>query len=111
MYSQFIVLMADESDASVSGCSTDSSVHLIKEAGALFNLNFFDRQALAFLIDGTVSLIPLPQVAAAIQEGIITPDTIYFNNIVATKEAFDKEWMISVKDSWLARKFLSSILS
>jgi hypothetical protein len=30
LFGQFIVLMADETATSVSGCSTDSSVHLIK---------------------------------------------------------------------------------
>ena len=36
-FGQFIVLMADESIAGVSGCSTDSSVHVIKEMEKQFN--------------------------------------------------------------------------
>ena len=31
LYGQFIILMADESYTTVGGCSTDSSVHVIKE--------------------------------------------------------------------------------
>lgn len=39
-YKRFIVLMADESVAEVSGCSIDGSVRLIKEIEQAFDLNF-----------------------------------------------------------------------
>src|ERR1700712_4940093 len=42
-FGQFIILMADESVAGVSGCSTDSSVHVIKEIERLFKVDLFDR--------------------------------------------------------------------
>src|SRR5665647_200169 len=37
-FGQFIVLMADETVASVGGCSTDSSVHVIKEIEKQFKV-------------------------------------------------------------------------
>src|SRR5688572_14119269 len=40
-FGQFIVLMADESEAGVSGCSTDSSVHLIKGIEQRFKVDLF----------------------------------------------------------------------
>src|SRR5262245_59370565 len=43
-FGQFIVLMADERATGVSGCSTDSSVRLIKQIEQLFKVNMFDRQ-------------------------------------------------------------------
>src|SRR4249919_2601771 len=46
-FGQFIVLMADETATGVSGCSTDSSVRLIKEIEKVFGVNMFDRMALA----------------------------------------------------------------
>ena len=104
-FGQFIVLMADESQTGVSGCSTDSSVHLIKEIEARFGLSFFDRQTLAFIVKDKVQLVPLPQVDYAIKEGFINADTIYFNNIVPSKEALEKDWLIPVKDSWLAKRY------
>lgn len=60
-FGQFIVLMADESAAGVSGCSTDSSVHVIKEIEKLFKVDLFDRQSLAFIIKDKVQLLPLSQ--------------------------------------------------
>src|SRR4249920_1744269 len=46
LFGQFIVLMADEKTSQVSGCSTDSSVHLIREIEKLLAVGLFDRQLL-----------------------------------------------------------------
>src|SRR5216117_2273483 len=53
-FGQFIVLMADEKASGVSGCSTDSSVRLIKQIEELFKVNMFDRQMLAFMVKDKV---------------------------------------------------------
>src|SRR5688572_25761964 len=42
-FGQFIILMADENQSMVSGCSTDSSVRFIKQLGEKYNVDFFDR--------------------------------------------------------------------
>ena len=105
LFGQFIILMADESQAGVSGCSTDSSVRLIKEVEARFSISLFDRQTLAFVVQNEVQLIPLSQVDYAINQGFVQADTIYFNNIVPSKEALETEWLVPVKDSWLAKRF------
>jgi hypothetical protein len=107
LFGQFIVLMADESHAGVSGCSTDSSVHLIKEIEARFSVSLFDRQTLTFVVEGKVQLIPLSQVDYAIKQGFIHGDTIYFNNIVASKEELETKWLIPVRESWLAKRYPS----
>ena len=56
---QFIIIMADETEMGVSGCSTDSSVRLIKQIEQQFKVNLFDRQLLAFIIKDKVQLLPL----------------------------------------------------
>ncbi|HTE09412.1 MAG TPA: hypothetical protein VK645_00550 [Chitinophagaceae bacterium] len=104
-FGQFIVLMADESATGVSGCSTDSSVRLIKEIETLFSVTLFDRQLLAFIIKDNIQLLPLPQLQYAINNNFIGTDTVYFNNLVQTKEELENNWMIPVKDSWLAKRF------
>ena len=50
LFGQFLILMADETATSVGGCSTDSSVHLIKEMEELFKVDMFNRQNLAFVV-------------------------------------------------------------
>lgn len=103
-FGQFIVLMADETGAGVSGCSTDSSVRLIKECEKLFNINLFDRQLLAFIVKDKIQLLPLPQLQYAANNNFITADTIYFNNLVQTKAELENNWLVPVKDSWLAKR-------
>src|SRR5579872_2892242 len=47
-YNQFIILLADETASGVSGCSTDSSVRLIKQIEEHTGIGLFDRLNLAF---------------------------------------------------------------
>jgi hypothetical protein len=108
-FGQFILLMADERATGVSGCSTDSSVRLIKEVERRFGVNMFDRLALAFVVKDKIQQVPLAQVDYAIKEGFIDGDTIYFNNIVRSKEELERHWMIPLRESWLAKKYLQDV--
>ncbi len=103
-FGQFIILMADEKATGVSGCSTDSSVRLIKDIEQRFTVNMFDRTTLAFVVKDKVELLPLSQLEYAVENGFINPDTLYFNNLVQTKEELESKWIVAIKDSWLATK-------
>ena len=113
-FGQFIVLLADESATGVSGCSTDSSVRLIKDIEQRYAVSMFDRTTLAFLINNKsdpsmspeyrIQLLPLSQLQYAIENRFIHADTIYFNNLVQTKEELERNWMVAVKNSWLSSK-------
>lgn len=105
LFGQFVVIMADESATGVSGCSTDSSVRVIKEIEKTYRVNMFDRQTLAFISKEKVELIPMNQFSYAANSGLITAETPYFNNLVATKDALLNNWIIPVKDSWLAKRY------
>ncbi len=108
-FGRFIVLIADETATGVSGCSTDSSVRLIKSIEAKFNNNLFDRQMLAFVVKDKIEVLPLAHLNHAINNNFITPDTLYFNNTVLTKEQLENEWIVAAEDSWLKTKFSKPI--
>jgi len=103
-FGQFVILMADETAAGVSGCSTDSSVRLIKDTEQRFQVNMFDRTSLAFVVKDKIQLLSLSQLQYALDNGFIDAETLYFNNLVQTKAELETEWIIPVKDSWLAKK-------
>jgi hypothetical protein len=103
-FGQFIVLIADEEKTGVSGCSTDSSVRLVKAMEVQYGVNLFDRTSLAFVIKDKVQLLPLSQLQYAFDNQFITEDTLYFNNLVATKRELEEKWIIPVKESWLMNK-------
>jgi hypothetical protein len=104
LFGQFVIIIADETATGVSGCSTDSSVRVIKQIEHQFTVNMFDRQTLAFVIKDKVQLLPLAQLNYAATNGFINSETLYFNNLVATKEELLNNWMIPVKQSWLASR-------
>jgi hypothetical protein len=103
-FGQFLVLMADETKAGVSGCSTDSSVRFVKELGQALSIDFFDRNHLAFIVKDKIQLLPLNQLSYAFQNSFITADTLYFNNTVLNKEQLENNWIIPIKNSWLANR-------
>jgi len=100
-FGQFIVFIADETATGVSGCSTDSSVRLIKDIDERFDVNMFDRTTLAFVIKDKVQLLPMNQLQYAFDNGFLTGDDMYFNNLVQTKEELESKWIVPVKNSWL----------
>ncbi len=104
LFGQFIVLIADETATGVSGCSTDSSVRLIKQIEQQFRVNMFDRTTLAFIVKDKVQLLPMTQLQYAADNGFISPDTLYFNNLVQTKSEMELNWIAPVSQGWLAKK-------
>jgi hypothetical protein len=103
-FGQFIILMADESATSVGGCSTDSSVRLIKEIEQKMGVSMFDRTSLAFVIKDRIQLLPLSQLQYAFDNGFINGDTLYFNNLVFTKKELENNWIVTINNSWLKNK-------
>ena len=103
-FGQFIILMADERSAGVSGCSTDSSVRFIKELGERFSVDFFNRTNLAFIVKDKIQMLPMNQLSYAVENHFIDADTLYFNNLVQNKKELEEKWIVPVRDSWLAGK-------
>lgn len=104
-FGQFLILMADETTAGVSGCSTDSSIRFVKELETEFGINFFDRTTLAFVVNDKVERLPLNQLNYAISNKFITPNTLFFNNVVQTKKELEEKWILPAGESWLKSKF------
>lgn len=109
-FGNFIIIMADETNIKVGGCSTDSSLRFIKKIEADYNVKLLNRQMLAFIVKENIRLIPLSKVNSSIEEDIITPDTLYFNNTILTKKELLNNWIIPVKDSWLSQRIPASHL-
>ena len=102
-FGQFIVLIADETKSGVSGCSTDSSVRMIKDIEQMFNVNMFDRLLLGFIVKERVQMIPMAQLYYALENNFIEPTTLYFNNTVPDLEQLKNKWLIPLKESWLSK--------
>ena len=82
---------------------------IIKAIEKQFTVSLFERQTLAFIIKEKVQLLPLPQLNYAIENKFVDADTLYFNNTVTTKKELLENWLIPVKESWLAKRFDFSV--
>lgn len=49
LLNRFVLLIADESQTQVSGCSTDSSIHFMQQLQSAFSTDFFNRKEIGFL--------------------------------------------------------------
>ncbi len=105
-FGQFIILMADEEVTGVSGCSTDSSVRLIKALEEEYKVSMFDRMNLAFCINEKVQLLPFTQLEYAVEKSFIDKETLFFDNTVLTKADFLNRWITPLKASWLGKRIL-----
>ena len=101
LFRRFIIMIADESEVDVSGCSTDSSVRVIKSIERQYEVNMFDRLSITFLVKGQPEVLPLSQVQYAIDKGFIDGKTLLFNNLVNTRQELLDSWLQPLEASWL----------
>ena len=104
-HNRFLVLAVDELIELPSGCSIDSSVHLMRHLEKNLGIDFFDRTNIPFLRDGNVFMEPLTNLKSKIQKGTITRETLTFNNLVPTIGALESSWTVPVQDTWLKKYF------
>lgn len=105
LHNRFIVLAIDDSGASASGCSIDSSVKVIRAIEEKFKLSLTDRALVAYEKENEIQQISFQKIKEAIQQGEIQADTIIFDNSVITLEDFHAKWRRKAKESWIARFF------
>lgn len=98
---QFIIFVVDETQAGVSGCSIDKSVHFIQEIESKYSLNFMDRMKWKYL-DSEQNIVTLTkdEFVKAYADNNITDDTIVFDPLVRHKNELVERWMKPLKESW-----------
>ena len=111
MHNQFIVLSVNENAYDASGCSIDGSVRVLKELSQQFNIDFFNRTKIAFLVEGEIKLYAMHELSTLFKSGKLLGSSISFNNLVPDKNSFEKAWKISAENSWLAKYLPKSTLS
>ncbi len=102
---RFVVIAVDESKELPSGCSIDKSTRWMQEIGGQWGIDFFDR-SLAYLDDdNNLQTVPVSQIKAAISADNILPDSIVFDNTVATKAQWMNRWKAQAQNTWLKKYF------
>lgn len=109
LHDQFIILAADENFNEASGCSIDSSVRVIRQLDQQFLLGLFDRTKIAFLQAGTIEMIPLNELAKALNDGRWTNNSLFFNNAIGSKGQLESDWLVPASQTWLKR-YLATVV-
>jgi len=98
---RFLCFFADESNMSgVSGCSIDSSVAFVRMIAEKYQVNFFDRMQYAYMEEEDIKIVHHNDFKPAVDSGEIKQDTLFFDNLVSTKDKFLKNWLVPLEESW-----------
>jgi hypothetical protein len=101
----FLVIAVDDSFNQPSGCSIDKSVKFLREVENELGIGFLEKTKVAILEEDKISTFELKDVKKFVQQGIITPQTIVFNNLVPTLAELEQIWQIPASKTWLSRYF------
>ena len=99
----FVVLVVDETRAGASGCSIDKSVRFIQYLEQEYGQNLFDRLTFAYLEGEDVKLNHKTDLEKAYNDDVITDETLFFDNLVKTKEDYLQKWLVPFSESWHSR--------
>ena len=105
LHQHFLVLGLDEAVAGASGCSIDASVRFVAQLEQHLGLELREKSRLAFLQYGQVQLVDRRMLKDAVASGTVAPETLYFDNTLATKGALNQHWPCPAGTTWLARYF------
>lgn len=106
---QFIILSVDDQVAGATGCSIDKSVYLMREIEQEFNLDLFDRFRIAYRDSGNVVNCSREQFEVLLSNGVLSPETIVFNNMISTRKDLSSLWEVPMKNSWHAQVFADKV--
>jgi hypothetical protein len=92
LFSQCIVLALDEDVEAVSGCSIDSSVHLIKTLGQKYDVDFFNRLNMLILINDEVKMVNYHELELYEKDKI-------FNPSIDKLKDLRENWLVPLKET------------
>lgn len=104
-YGFFIIIIVDESQAGVTGCSIDSSVKLIKEIEQEYHVDLFNRFNMAYKVNGEVVVNNKEDFETLVNIKQVTPETIVFNNMVQNLAELETKWEVPFHNSWHSTVF------
>ena len=101
LHQQFVVLMVDEEALAAGGCSIDASTRMLKQLEQQYQVNLFDRLTIAWRNEQEViETASRTAFESLLAKGVITDNTMVFNNLVTTKAELETNWEVPLHKSW-----------
>ena len=104
IHQRFVVLAVNEMHAGVSGCSIDASVQFMRDLGSQLGMDFMDRLNFAYVTaTNEIRAVHKDALAELYRSGEINDQTLFFDNLVNTRDDFESRWMVPLGESWMKR--------
>lgn len=103
VFHRFLILIVNPGQQDASGCSIDTSVKFIQELEQRYRVNFLERNSIAILHDGNISVMPVNQLKQSVQDKALPSEACLFDNTITTLGQLRTQWLVPVYDSWLAK--------
>jgi hypothetical protein len=100
---RFLVLVVNDMQTGVGGCSIDSSVQFVRNLGEECDVDFMDRMNFAYLESDEVRTVHKDELPGLYATGKVDDETLFFDNLVSTKKDFIENWLKPLGDSWMKR--------
>ncbi|MBL7944391.1 MAG: hypothetical protein JNM00_16645, partial [Flavobacteriales bacterium] len=99
---RFVVLAADESITTASGCSIDDAFRFLQRIGSDSGVDLMDRKTVVYVAGNEDVAVPLSQCWAQRKAEIINDNTLVYNTLIDTLGALRSGFPCRFGDTWLA---------
>ena len=104
---RLLIFKVNEDSYNASGCSIDKQVRLIRELEQVFSVELLNRLLVAYEKNEKVVVVKPSEITDLLQQGVITENTLVFDNTLSQAADLATQWKRPLKETWLA-KYLSS---
>lgn len=98
----FAVMAIDERMEGASGCSIDTFMRFVLDAEKQFGIGFTNRLCFAYLHNDKIELCKSTEAKSKAAEGILTKDTLVFDNLVTDLGKLRHEWLKPASELWVS---------
>lgn len=107
-HERFLLVAVDEEKAGVSGCSIDALVRGLKQLEKRLGVDLIDNSPVTYRSADRITRVSRAEFSGLAESGAVTPETIVFNNTVATVgDVRGGRWETQAGDSWHGPAFFS----
>tara|TARA_B100000941_G_C28105639_1_gene350694 strand:- start:3 stop:491 length:489 start_codon:yes stop_codon:yes gene_type:complete len=105
VHNLFLIISVESDFSRPSGCSVDKLINFVKEINKLHNIDFLDRLSISYRHENKIKVVNIAEFKKLILDGLISKDTIVFNNTLRNKGELNKNWETKALNSWHKKYF------
>ena len=105
VHNLFLIIAVESDFSRPSGCSIDKLINFVNEINKLHNIDFLDRLSISYRHENKIKVVNIAEFKKLVLDGLISKDTIVFNNTLRNKAELNANWETKAFDSWHKKFF------